>query len=224
MGLQRAVMVVLMAAVLAACGDEARERSRGTTVDGVADEPLPTPAGAPGSAVTGMPGARELPAEPTDAPPTEDPPLALDENGNPIPPDATTDPAAAPDTLVAPPVEGPGAQAAADVVRDFYGAINQGDFTRAYGLWSDGGRATGQSPQQFAEDLAQTRNVAVQIGPPGPVGSGSGARFVDVPVNVMITEQDGTQRRMSGTYTLRRPEGGGEEPWRIANARLQPQP
>src|SRR5690606_20502225 len=47
----------------------------------------------------------------------------------------------------------PGEPSAADavaVLRDYYAAIGARDFTRAHAMWSDGGKASGQTLEQFA--------------------------------------------------------------------------
>lgn len=224
----RPALTALAVVLLAACGgDKTAGRS---TVNGVPDEQLPTPAGAPGSAVTGMPDA---PGPGQVGPPVAGEPdeVALDENGNPLPVDGVpVDPATVPAT---PPEDGaypiaddePTAQDAVAVVRDYYAAINGHDYAQAFALWSDGGRATGQSPQQFANGFADTNGVSVEVMAPGRIDAAAGSRYVEVPVALTTTRGDGSQRKFVGAYTLRRAVVDGATPeqraWRIASADLR---
>ena len=213
----------LLALTLAACGDRANDGGAGR-IDGVADEALPSPAGTPGEGVTGMPGARAA-ARGDEAVVEEAPEVTLDENGNPLPADAlATDPNLPPPL----PEEGPlpgseaaprpaGGEEAVALVRDYYSAINAGSFGRAYTLWADGGRASGPAPQQLADDFANTSGISAEIGVPGPVEPDS--LQIEVPVTVTETLRDGGQRRLAGSYILRR--SAAEAPWRIASSNLR---
>lgn len=234
MQLKKNVLVLLICtALLAACGGKDHAPGEKTTVDGVADEPLPTPAGTPGSAVTGMPGA---PGPGTPEIPVEEPlpdQIALDADGNPLPPmEEHSEPGLEPPEDVAP--EEAATQSVADdsnpqeavaVVRDYYAAINGGAFARAYALWADGGRASGQSPQQFADGFTETMGVSVQIGAPGAVEGAAGSRFIEIPVSLIAGQREGGERRFEGTYTLRRAMVDGATPeqraWRITSATLR---
>lgn len=223
-------VLALSIALLAACGDR-DTRSAGARPDGAADPLLPTPQGA-GSSVTGMPGAGTPGPQPGEQVAVE-PEVPLDENGNPILPDAVAgedavlDPAN-PETGT--PAGEPGPADAVNVIRDYYGAINAGAFANAYQLWANGGRASNQSPEAFAEGFAQTRGVSVEIGEPSNGDAAAGSRFAEVPVTITATQRDDTVRRYTGLYTLRRVAPGieGATPeqlqWRIASAALQEVP
>ncbi|MGH8077737.1 MAG: hypothetical protein ACREPE_10475, partial [Lysobacter sp.] len=136
----RLAVVAFAYVLLAACGGD--KTAGRQTVDGVPDEQLPTPAGAPGSAVTGMP---DTPGPGQVGPPVPGQPgaVVLDENGNPLPIDGVpVDPLIAPDlpedSAYPIAVDEPTAQEAVDVVRDYYAAINGRNYARAFALWSDG--------------------------------------------------------------------------------------
>lgn len=228
MRLVRLVLTLLAVVLLAGCGGD--KTTGRNAVNGVPDEQLPTPAGAPGSAVTGMPDAPG-PGQP--GPPVAGEPgaVALDGNDNPPPVDGMpVDPATVPAT----PPEGagypiaddePSAQDAVAVVRDYYAAINARNYAQAFALWSDGGRATGQSPQQFANGFARTNGVSVEVMAPGRIDAAAGSRYVEVPVALTATHDDGSQRKYVGMYTLRRAVVDGATPeqraWRIASAELR---
>ena len=81
----------------------------------------------------------------------------------------------------------PGAEAAIAVLRDYYAAINAHDFARAHALW----RQNPQTVAQFADGFAGTAGVSVEIGAPGPIDAGAGQRFIEIPVRLDATQQDG---------------------------------
>lgn len=228
---------VLVAALLAACGGDKTAAGR-STVDGVADEQLPTPAGAPGSAVTGMPSSpgpgqvgEVVPGQIGPPVPGEPGAVVLDENGNPLPVDGVPiDPATLPATPPQDPVypiavDEPTASDAVAAVRDYYAAINARNYAQAFALWSDGGRASGQSPQQFANGFARTNGVSVEVMAPGRIDAAAGSRYIEVPVALSTTMDDGNERRYVGLYTLRRAVVDGataeQRAWRIASADLR---
>ncbi len=111
------------------------------------------------------------------------------------------------------------------VVRDYYAAINARSFGRAYALWSGGGRASGQTPEQFSGGYAQTQGVSVSIGAAGAQDAGAGQRYIQVPVSLRATQADGSVRRYAGSFTLHRAVSDGATPdqraWRIRNADLR---
>lgn len=231
-----------LAALLAACG------GKDAPADGDGHAPgdpaaLPAPEAGGRGGVTGMPAAGQPGAAGAPAAPQ------LDENGHPLPAaDAPLDPALDPGSAVAtadPAADAPLASdpvatdaapadsAAAEptpedavaVVRDYYAAINARRYDRAHALWSDGGRASGQDPQQFANGFAQTAGVSVELAPPGRVDAGAGQRHIEVPVSIVATQRDGSQRRYVGAYTLRRSVVDGasaeQRAWRIASADIR---
>lgn len=199
----RILSALLLATLLVACGD------RKSTDDGaaVAEEGLPKPEATGGSA-TGMPAP---------GPSTPDPGRVEE---------AVTAPATPTDGMAQPAGDGsiaqdePGAEAAVAVLRDYYAAINARDFARAHALW----RQNTQAAAQFADGLAGTTGVSVEIGAPGPVDAGAGQRFIEIPVKLDITQQDGRVDRYAGRYVLHRSvvEGGNPD-WRIERATLAKQ-
>lgn len=226
--------------LLAACGERPAANA-GHGAD-AASEPLPGPEQA-GGAVTGMsprPGPGEVPLsgappapppEPADQVDLLNPETGLLPGGAPSPdavaigatPGDVQAPGGTPGDPALAAEPGPG-QAAA-VIRDYYAAINGGSYARAYALWSDGGRASKQTPQQFAAGFADTARVEVAMGDPGRVDAGAGQRYIQVPVAVTATRKDGSVHRYDGTYTLRRAVVDGasaeQRAWRIASADLR---
>jgi hypothetical protein len=116
-------------------------------------------------------------------------------------------------------------EAARGVVRDYYAAIDRGDYRRAYGLWGDGGRASGQSYAGFVRGFARTAHTRVVAGKPYDAQGAAGSRYVTVPVTVDATLKNGTRQRFAGRYVLRRVNDvDGATPaqlrWHLAQAKL----
>jgi hypothetical protein len=205
------VALLLCTLLTTACADR---KDQGATTTEAATEQLPAPAGTSGG-VTGMP-ARPAPGRvgPPTAEVPEAPEVPLDENGNPML-------AETPGNAVA---AEPTPEDAVTVIRSYYEAINSGDFDRAYALWSDNGRSSGKSPQQFAAGFVDTTGVSVEMQSPGNVDAAAGSRYIAVPVTITATQRDGSQRRFAGKYVLRRAVVDGATPeqrqWRIASADL----
>lgn len=216
-------LMAVLALMLAACGNS-DDKGSGRADGQGAEDALPTPQRSGGS-VTGMPdtpgpggvpiaGAPPPDLLPSDAfglPPLEDNPETglLADVGDALPATGSES----------------GAADAVTVVRDYYAAINARNFARAYALWSDGGRSSGQSPQQFADAFNQTAGITVQIGEPAGLEAAAGSRFIEVPLSITATRVDGDVRRYLGTYVLRQAmvEGAGasQHAWRIASADLR---
>jgi hypothetical protein len=219
---------------LAACsGKDNADSGKGDTGDNAASLPKPEVSG---GSVTGMPdkpgpGQIGLPGPDTISP---DAPGASDgEPVAPVPGDGTSpdalEPAPSgaagtlPDDLPLPPGE-PTPQDAVAVVRDYYASIDAHDYAHAYVLWSDGGRSSVKTVQQFADGFADTAGVSVQVDPPGRIDAAAGSRYIKVPVTITATRRDGSAKRYLGTYTLRRAVVDGataeQRAWRIASADL----
>ncbi|MBB6368143.1 hypothetical protein FHR56_003308 [Xanthomonas sacchari] len=119
-------------------------------------------------------------------------------------------------------------QAAADVVRRYYAAINARDYPVAWQQWGEDGRP-GQSYDAFKAGFARTRAVTVTIGALGASDGAAGSVYQPVPVTVEATLADGTRQRFRGNYVLRRVNGvdgasAAQLRWRIDSAKLQELP
>jgi hypothetical protein len=115
--------------------------------------------------------------------------------------------------------------AAAEVIRRYYAAINAWEFHRAYELWGDSGKASGQSYDSFVAGFAETASVEVEVGRPGRVEGAAGSRFVEVPVVIRAVLKNGERQRFEGAYTLRRVVVEGAAPaemrWHIFSADIE---
>ena len=119
-------------------------------------------------------------------------------------------------------------QAAADVVRRYYAAINARDYAVAWRQWGEDGRP-GQSYAAFKAGFARTRAVTATIGALGAGEGAAGSVYQPVPVTVEATLADGTRQRFRGDYVLRRVNGvdgasAAQLRWRIDSAQLKEVP
>ena len=216
-------MAVLVAAccafALPGCGDGGDADATGTTDPALLPGPQPA-----GGAVTDMPdtpgpGGVPLSGEPPPAPPAL---LPGDERFG-LPP-LEDNPEAGLDDAGAAAAEPTPADAAA-TVRDYYAAIGAGDFARAWSIWSDDGRGSGQSAAQFAQGFADVVRLAATVGEPGPVEAAAGSRYVRVPVGLGTVDGAGRAHRYAGHVVLRRAVVDGateaQRAWRIASVELR---
>lgn len=95
-------------------------------------------------------------------------------------------------------------EGAMQVVRDYYDAINEGEYERAYSHWDGNGSASGQTLEQFEQGFAETKHVDVQIEQPGREDVAAGSLFIEIPVTITATTSDERTQSFSGTYSLRR--------------------
>lgn len=118
------------------------------------------------------------------------------------------------------------AQAAADVVRRYYAAIDARDFGTAWTQWGDDGKP-GQTLKAFENGFARTRSTRVTIGTLGPSEGAAGSIYQTVPVTVEATQDDGTAQRFTGSYTVRRINdvdgaSASQLRWHLDSAQLRP--
>ena len=98
---------------------------------------------------------------------------------------------------------------------DYYAAINQQAYDRAYHLWAQNGAASGQSFDQFRQGFAGTVQVSVQI---GKASAQDGAVTVPTAITsvVNVTKKEQQVRRFGGTYSVQAEANG----WRLAGATI----
>lgn len=220
-GLPALGLALAFACLLVGCGRDAPDGS--VDADGqTTGSPLPQPQQPSGSitGLSGAPGPGDVPLggeQPAADPEESAALLPLEDNPEAGLGEAQGDPA-----LLLPE---PSPAEAVAVIRTYYAAINALDYGRAYALWSDGGRASGQSPDQFASGFGDTSVVMVDIGAPGAVESAAGTRFIQIPVSLRAQQTDGSSRRFEGQYVMRRAMVDGasdvQHQWRIASADLR---
>lgn len=121
-----------------------------------------------------------------------------------------------------------GMEAAADVVRRYYAAIDAGDFATAWQQWGKDGRP-GQTLAAFERGFAHTVSTRVTIGRLTPGDAGAGSSYQPVPVTVDAMLDNGTRQRFVGSYLLRRVNDvdgatSAQRRWHLASAQLRAAP
>ncbi len=119
------------------------------------------------------------------------------------------------------------ADSAAAFIKDYYRAINERRYNDAYVMWSDSGRTSRQTLDEFARGFSQTASVKVETGTPSRIEAAAGSRYITVPVSIEATTKSGESQRFKGEYDLRRSVVDGatvdQRAWRISSARIAEQ-
>jgi hypothetical protein len=114
-----------------------------------------------------------------------------------------------------PPAGAVDTSAAVQTLLDYYQAIVQKQYDQAYGLWSQGGAASGQTRAEFEQGYSNTAGISVLLDQASASGDG-----VVAPITILSVQNQADQsqkpQRFTGTYTLRQESGG----WRIAGAKV----
>lgn len=120
---------------------------------------------------------------------------------------------------------GPGGDAARAVVVDYYAALNGGDHAAAYARWSDGGAASGQGFEDFAKGYANTLAIQAQVGEAHDLQGAAGSQYIEVPVQLVASQRDGSKRQYRGKFFLRAVLADGataeQRRWHLASADIQ---
>ncbi|MFW2831093.1 hypothetical protein [Sphingomonas sp. ID0503] len=117
------------------------------------------------------------------------------------------------------------AEAAADVVRRYYSALNARDYDTAWLQWGENGQP-GQTFDRFKAGFAKTAAVRVTIGTLSPGDAGAGSVYQPVPVTIDATLANGTRQHFTGEYILRRVNDvdgatAAQRRWHIVSAKLK---
>ena len=134
-------------------------------------------------------------------------------------------PASAPTPAATPAIAAPAdsAEAAADVLRRYYAAIDRRRFAEAYAAWEPG--AAGVDAEAFAANFAGYRRYHAEVGTPGRIDAGAGQRYVTIPVRSFGTKADGTRFAMAGEAVLHRAgdvdgASAAQRRWRIRSIEM----
>jgi hypothetical protein len=87
------------------------------------------------------------------------------------------------------------AQGAGQVLQTYFALSEQGKFTEANKLWSDGAEKL---------DLSKYKEVHANVGGPGDMEGAAGSSYVDYPVQLYGRTKDGKEFNSRGSMTLRR--------------------
>ena len=152
-------------------------------------------------------------ATPAPAPPPPVPAAAAEPEARPAPPAPAADPKSA--------------AGAADVLRHYHASIAAGDYAAAYRLWQGEGAAADMSAADFAASFAKYATYAAAVGTPGPLDSGAGNVYVEIPVRITGQLRSGGTFRMEGPMRLHRVNDvPGSSPaqrtWQIVASGIRP--
>lgn len=127
------------------------------------------------------------------------------------------------------PIDPKNPQGAAQVLQSYSALVEQRRFPEAWRLWSDSGRASQMSEEDFANSYGKYAELHAEIGASGPMEGAAGSAYVDIPLRLYGRLKDGKPFNSAGTATLRRANdvpGSTEEQrqWRIYRMDMQPPP
>lgn len=168
-------------------------------------EPTSAPPTAP-PAATAAPAPTAVPA-PTAAPPTAVPAASAAPAATAAPAPTAAQPAPADTT------------GAVQTVLNYYDAITQKQFERAYGYWANNGAASNQTLDQFKQGFANTAGIDLRLGSPAVQGADATIPVTLAAVLNSTSGGDQSVQHFSGTYTLR-PDSTSDTGWRIAAANI----
>ncbi|NIJ38072.1 hypothetical protein FHR22_002775 [Sphingopyxis panaciterrae] len=116
-------------------------------------------------------------------------------------------------------------EAAAEVVKRYYSAIDARDFDTAWQQWGDDGPPR-QTRETFRAGFARTQSTRVTIGAVTDGEGAAGSIFLTVPVTVDAVVDSGRHQKFRGHYILRRVNGvdgasASQLRWHIESAALK---
>ena len=120
------------------------------------------------------------------------------------------------------------AQGAANVVQTYYALIGEQAYARAWSLWSDGGKASGQvTAMAFAQRFDRFSQYNALVGAPGTPEGAVGSSFVSVPVVIYGRLKTGAEVHEKGRAVLRRVNGvpgstAEQRLWHISQIETKP--
>ncbi|WP_116091923.1 hypothetical protein [Sphingomonas crusticola] len=115
-------------------------------------------------------------------------------------------------------------QAAVQVVRSYYAAIQRHDYRAAHAIWSGG-----QSLAALRRGYAETAWVKLTPIPPFEAEGGAGSVYATINVRLDAALRNGRRQHFAGNYTLRRVNdvdgsNAAQRRWHITSARLKAVP
>ena len=120
------------------------------------------------------------------------------------------------------------AQGAANVMQTYFALLGERGYDRAWALWRDGGKASGQATAAaFAASFDRYSQYNALVGGPGAIEGAAGSLYVTVPVVIYGRLRTGAEVHEKGEATLRRVNDvPGSTPeqrrWHIAKIETKP--
>jgi hypothetical protein len=114
----------------------------------------------------------------------------------------------------------------ADIIRQYYEAINRHEYRRAFELWSGKGEASKQTFDDFRNGFAETAQANVLIDEKHiEIEGAAGSQYATVPVTISARMSGGHEQIYRGKYVLRRSMVDGatteQRSWRIYSAEIE---
>ena len=114
---------------------------------------------------------------------------------------------------------------AAAVIRDYYAAVNNRNYRKAFELWSGKGEASKQTFDEFKNGFAETASVEIVIGELGRMEGAAGSLYITIPLVIEAKTTRGETQKFAGEYVLRRSVVDGataeQRAWRIYSAEIK---
>lgn len=92
------------------------------------------------------------------------------------------------------------AEDAVAVLEAYFADLDAGRYEDAYDAWREGRNV--QTLEEFEAGYANTASVSVEVGEPGRIDAGAGQRYIEIPVVISSTLDDGTEQTFEGNYIL----------------------
>lgn len=96
------------------------------------------------------------------------------------------------------------AQGAGNLMQVYYALIAEGQYEKAWRLWTQSGEGSGMTAAAFAASFGAYSSYNANIGKPGEIEGAAGSLFVTVPVQIYARRRSGEEVHQLGEATLRR--------------------
>jgi hypothetical protein len=122
------------------------------------------------------------------------------------------------------------AEAAVALLKKYHVLIGQKRYSEAWALWGHEGADSGMTGAEFAASLEKYASYHAKLGEPGGIDAGMMQRWIEIPVTVTGTLNDGSAFKLEGPMILHHiaqemtdvtPE---QKAWRIRESGLKPRP
>jgi len=125
------------------------------------------------------------------------------------------------------PIDPKSGQGAGQVLQLFGGLLEQRKFAEARRLWSDEGRASGQTEAEFSAAYDRFAEIHSEVGAPGDMEGAAGSTYVNIPFRLYGKLKNGKPYNSVAIATLRRVNDvpGStqlQRSWRIYSIQAQP--
>jgi hypothetical protein len=122
------------------------------------------------------------------------------------------------------------AEAAVALLKKYHALIGQKRYSEAWALWGHDGADSRMTAAEFAASFEKYASYGAKLGEPGGIDAGMMQRWIEIPVTVTGTLNDGSAFKLEGPMILHHiaqemtdvtPE---QKAWRIRESDLKPRP